>query len=651
MRTATVVGLLLLLGSVAHGALAEEPERYYRLARLDLAWAAASVPEDAWKGVAPIAISTCVHDPGKNHRQFAGSFRIAWHDQGLIVQVDSLDTDHQPPGSRNPDSVKQPFTHDSIEVWLNSSQFVIYDLDGVATVAGYPAGAWSSAKDRQLLAQARASFGRNGDHSTYLLCIPWAVFVEDPAADAIPGKSLFGLAVGINDKDAEGYAQFYSPPPFKFGEPTTFATGRLATSGDGGTAAEWAASVGSQPVCCLDYDLEGFICLHLKCGETFLSRFSQRQAEISVHVLGDPDRVVKIGLDRVERGRNRLPEALLIPALEGRICEFTGRLQLDDQSFRVTTQCRLIPIRGGMTTYTLRQPAPPDFAAFWQRLATDALAVPLQGVVSEHARNPNGSIAYKVVLNGADGIPSVGFLTVPKDTTRRYPCLISGNGYGGKNGPSDQTGKGLVTFNHNTRGQGFSLELHDFKDYLITLGAPDREKYYYRQAYMDFLRVIEFAARHPNVDPERIGLVGGSQGGALAIVGAALDKRIRLLSVVDPGFCGWEVCCDMYEEGHYGSFLRLTRAAGGPDRQTMMEFLKYYDMAYLCPWITCPTLFVNDYLCFPEGKAAAYNNLPAQPKRLFSYPGATHCYVDQAYRDTLDEWIGRYLLAPAAAPP
>lgn len=644
-KAAMLLGLLVVTASAVHGAI---PEDYYTIGELDVGWGEA-IPDAAWKDFNSIPIVKCVF--GKEHarRQIDGAFRCAWQAQGIILRVDTRDAEYLPPTSQNKVSIAQPYTYDILEFWLNSAQFAVYDLDGTPTVAGYPLEAWKSEQSKAILAEIKAYTFHHGDKHGYLVFVPWKAFREGPETDAVPARDTLYMAVGIDDKDPDGHAQFFSPMTYSFGKTTTYAACILSQEGSG-TSADWEASVGCQPTCLLDYDLEGFICLHVKCDEKSLEQYPGRKAEILIRSISDPAREVRISVENFERGYTRLPQERLLPTLEMNICDLSGYAEINGWRLPLVPQGRLIPMRNGMSSYTMQEPPPSDFKEFWETLAKDALAVPLKPEISEFRRNPNGSIVYRIVLNGADGIPSVGFLTLPKDTSKRHPCLISGNGYGGKNEPSDRTEQGLATFTHNARGQGHSLALHDFKEYLITLGAPDRDKYYYKQAYMDFLRAIEFVASHPQIDPERIGLVGGSQGGAAAIVGAALDKRVKLMSVIDPGFCGWELCCDMYEEGHYGSFLRLTKEKNGPSRKEVMEFLKYYDMAYLCSWITCPTIFVNDYLCFPEGKAAAYNNIPAQDKCLFSYPEGPHCFVDEKYNAKFQEWLKKYLVSPAHAP-
>ena len=74
---------------------------------------------------------------------------------------------------------------------------------------------------------------------------------------------------------------------------------------------------------------------------------------------------------------------------------------------------------------------------------------------------------------------------------------------------------------------------------LLTHNIVDRNTYSYRGFYMDAIRVIDFLLSRDEVDGERIGVTGGSQGGGLAIATAALRPEIRAAVVAAPFLCGF----------------------------------------------------------------------------------------------------------------
>ena len=50
--------------------------------------------------------------------------------------------------------------------------------------------------------------------------------------------------------------------------------------------------------------------------------------------------------------------------------------------------------------------------------------------------------------------------------------------------------------------------------------------YYYYNVYLRCLQAVNYLLSRPDVDPKRLVVVGGSQGGHLSIVLAGLDPRI-----------------------------------------------------------------------------------------------------------------------------
>ncbi len=55
-----------------------------------------------------------------------------------------------------------------------------------------------------------------------------------------------------------------------------------------------------------------------------------------------------------------------------------------------------------------------------------------------------------------------------------------------------------------------------------------------------FTSAIDFIARQPFVDPERIGFVGGSKGGELALLLGSLDKRLHAVCAIVPSHVVWQ---------------------------------------------------------------------------------------------------------------
>lgn len=85
-----------------------------------------------------------------------------------------------------------------------------------------------------------------------------------------------------------------------------------------------------------------------------------------------------------------------------------------------------------------------------------------------------------------------GYYAVPKDRNKMYPAIITFLGYGGSSSPlNPDNWVGYCEFVLSTRGQGIQLENNKYKDWL-TYGLSNKENYYYRGAFMDLIRGLDF---------------------------------------------------------------------------------------------------------------------------------------------------------------
>ena len=81
----------------------------------------------------------------------------------------------------------------------------------------------------------------------------------------------------------------------------------------------------------------------------------------------------------------------------------------------------------------------------------------------------------------------------------------------------------------NSQVVGNTLEGHLIRG----LDGPP-EKMLFRQIFLDTAQLARIVMGQPEVDPARVGAMGGSQGGALTLVCAALEPRIRRTASIFP---------------------------------------------------------------------------------------------------------------------
>ena len=143
---------------------------------------------------------------------------------------------------------------------------------------------------------------------------------------------------------------------------------------------------------------------------------------------------------------------------------------------------------------------------------------------------------------------------------------------------------------------------------------------------------LDYLLARPEVDPDRIALVGISMAGYYAPRVAAFDKRIKAL-------VGWSGCYsildDLYDFCHH---LQPTvqRLLGGVSHEEARERLKDFTMAGIAGNITCPTLITHgdkDTLMSVDGARRLFAEIGAKDKTLKIYGeedggGRIHCSHD-----------------------
>lgn len=171
--------------------------------------------------------------------------------------------------------------------------------------------------------------------------------------------------------------------------------------------------------------------------------------------------------------------------------------------------------------------AEPDFGSFWKRTLDDLSKVkPMYRVVSKPDMSTESLDVFEIEMRSLGNVRVRGWLEVPKKPGR-YPAVLRVPGYGANMRPRRQWDD-IIVLSFNVRGHGNSQDDVRGKpsDYWIR-GLDDKDEYYYRGAYMDCVRAVDYLCSREDVDQTRIAVWGGSQGGGLSLATAALDPPDR----------------------------------------------------------------------------------------------------------------------------
>ncbi|OIH94074.1 acetylxylan esterase, partial [Curtobacterium sp. MCBA15_001] len=225
----------------------------------------------------------------------------------------------------------------------------------------------------------------------------------------------------------------------------------------------------------------------------------------------------------------------------------------------------------------------------------------------------------------------------------RLPAVVEFLGYnGGRSRPGERIGWALAGFVHvvmDTRGQGSgwgggdSPDPHGSGPHIagwMTSGIDSPHDHYYRRVYTDAVRLVDAVRTLPGVDPERVALTGGSQGGGITLAAAALvEAHVGPLVAVMPDvafLCDWEHGADVAMSDPYQELVRYL-AVHRDAAETVWTTASYLDGVNFAKRITAPALFsvaLMDEVVPPRTTFAAYNALGSDDHAIEVYPYNGH---------------------------
>ena len=298
--------------------------------------------------------------------------------------------------------------------------------------------------------------------------------------------------------------------------------------------------------------------------------------------------------------------------------------------------------------YVSKVRKPDDIDEFWEGILEEASRIPLEPeVIHDPLRSSEDVEVYQVFFNSLDWVRIAGWYTLPKERQGRLPGLLHVPGYV-MDPPilKDWARKGYATLSVAPRGK-----LHSNRQFnpgypgLLTYGIVDRNTYTYRGFYVDACRAVDFLLNQDEVDPERIGVTGHSQGGGLTVTTAALRPEIKAAAGGAPYLCGIMDAIELTDSYPYqeiNDYLRLH-----PDsRRAVEDTLAYFDGINLAHRIRCPIIIsigLQDSTCPPETGYAVFGAVASIDKGLYAYDGHGHDANQHQHGAVVDEFLGKHL--------
>lgn len=299
---------------------------------------------------------------------------------------------------------------------------------------------------------------------------------------------------------------------------------------------------------------------------------------------------------------------------------------------------------------------PSDFDEFWTKTMADAAWFPLTYTkehVEKYSTDKIDCYLIRLQLNKQNQC-IYGYLFYPK-AEGKYPVVLCPPGAGIKTIKDPMRHKyyaeeGCIRFEIEIHGLHPELDNDTFGEisrafssrengYLVN-GLDSRENYYMKRVYLACVRSIDLLVSLPEWDGKNVIVQGGSQGGALALVTAGLDKRVTACVANHPALS------DMagYKAGRAGGYPHLFTKTVDMDTPEKIKTLAYYDVVNFAKQITVPVYMTwgfNDNTCPPTTSYIVYNVLGCPKEALITPVNEHWTSEDTEYGHLV--WIKKHL--------
>lgn len=293
--------------------------------------------------------------------------------------------------------------------------------------------------------------------------------------------------------------------------------------------------------------------------------------------------------------------------------------------------------------YKGKNPCPTDFDQFWERSLVQMRNIdPQIEIVPSTFLVPN-VLCFDLYFTGIDGARIHTKLLRPKKIKDKSPAIVQFHGY--KCNCGDWMSKvalasnGFVVAAMDCRGQGGTSEdSGQDSDPIrgctvngqIIRGIDDKpENFTFRKIFLDAAQLAGIVMDMDIVDETRVATMGASQGGALALVCAALEPRVCKAVASFPFLSDYQRVWEMdFGTEAYGELKYYFRFKDPNHLREKEIFTKlgYIDIQHMMKWIKADVLFftgLRDDICPPSSQFAAYNKIVSK-KELSVYPDFGH---------------------------
>ncbi|MEN8227007.1 MAG: acetylxylan esterase [Bacteroidota bacterium] len=290
---------------------------------------------------------------------------------------------------------------------------------------------------------------------------------------------------------------------------------------------------------------------------------------------------------------------------------------------------------------------PDDFKSFWDNAIAknNDLPMDVQMTLLPERCTEKVNVYHVSLQNFRERSRIYGILCKPKKDGS-YPAVLAVPGAGIRPyyGNIDLAEEGIITFQIGIHGIPVTMERSVYDDLRYgalsgypTMNLDDKDKYYYKRVYLGCVRAVDFITGLPEYDGSNLAVTGGSQGGALSIITAGLDRRVKYLAAIYPALS------DMsgYLNGRAGGWPHMFHPDNSSDyTDDKIETALYYDVVNFARQVTQAGWYswgFNDTTCPPTSMYSAFNVINAS-KELHLFQDTGHWTYPEQWK-LINQWL------------
>ena len=292
-----------------------------------------------------------------------------------------------------------------------------------------------------------------------------------------------------------------------------------------------------------------------------------------------------------------------------------------------------------LEVYLGTNPVPADFDKYWERALDELKSVEPEIELRKSDFETSFAECYDLYFTGVRGARIHALYVKPKQAPKPHPVILQFHGYSANAGDwfskLPYAAEGFSVLSMDCRGQGGSSEDiggvkgNTLRGHIIRGLDDEPDNLLFRHIFLDTVELANIAISFDETDENRMGVMGGSQGGALTVACASLVPEVNRLAPVYPFLSDymrvWQM--DLAKAAYEELTLYFRRFDPRHERETeVFTTLGYIDIKNLSKRIKGEVLWgigLMDETCPPSSQFAAYNRITSK-KRMVTYPDFGH---------------------------